>query len=561
MLRCLFFTPPNGSSTGRGRTTSRFRSASKLALIVLLLCGQEILATETLGFVVKSPLYRTNLGVNNLDPTPADLRVSLYDNAGTLLAQSNLQIAGLGFINVTDVVSFLVGFPYELSFEGFIQVESAANIFAFGAQIFNETNDPGFIASVRRGAARLLLPVTSSIDPWRSSLSITNLSSIRTTVSISLWESNGTLKAAMETTLEPSSQWSVPDIHQQLGVDGVRGPIEIQSLDGASLAVVCRHKQAYTQQTVFQQAFDVNNAGKTFYLPYVTDAGLQRNWAILNNPGQEPASVTLFSFSAEGILIGETSSMVPARGSVQLSESELFPGSSSPYGLICGNSNVPICGLAINTDLATGDTIHTNLVTELSPELLISAVTNTGAFSSGLLVSNLGEMDSTLQLLSRKTDGSPSAAALTAPVPARGTIQLEKVLPALGVRDGFGPLAIRSVVGQPIIAFSQVAAVSGLARGSLNALDSRPVTVKRPGEPLKLRWEYDRSEISKILEYRLYRADRVSRRYERIASVPAGQLEFSLQVGEPGDFVLIVRAFDGELESDPSNEVILQVKP
>jgi hypothetical protein len=30
---------------------------------------------------------------------------------------------------------------------------------------------------------------------------------------------------------------------------------------------------------------------------------------------------------------------------------------------------------------------------------------------------------------------------------------------------------------------------------------------------------------------------------------------------EPGDFVLAVKAFDGETESNPSNEVLLRVTP
>jgi len=527
----------------------------------LLIGPQNSFGSETVGFVVKSPLYRTNLGINNLGADAADVRILLQDNIGQLVAQGTLQVAGLGFVNVSDVVSFLAGRPFEIEFEGFVRIESSANIAAFAAQILNETNDPGFIASVREGVTDVLLPVTTSIDPWRSSLAIVNLAGTPTTVRLALFEASGNLVAAMERVLEPNSQWTTLDVHAELGLQGVRGHLEVQSLDAKPLAVVCRHSHVHTRQSVFQQPCDLKKASRVFYLPYSSAAGLQRNWVVLSNPGGEAATVNLLSLAASGIPIGEASRVLPAHGSVQFAESELFAVAPDSQGLIRGSSSTIVCGMAMNADLSSGDTIHTSAITEFSPELLIPSATRLGAFSSSLLLANLGEMVSPVQLLSRKPDGSQAGTSVTAAIPAGGTVQIDKVLPLLGISEGYGPLEVRSGNGQPIAAFSQVANISGSARGLLNVLDIRPVARKRRGEFFTLRWRYHPLEIPRIREYRIYLADKASRVYRQVASVPPVELQFSMQAGEIGEFVVLVKAFDGTLESAPSNEVLLEVRP
>ena len=95
----------------------------------------------------------------------------------------------------------------------------------------------------------------------------------------------------------------------------------------------------------------------------------------------------------------------------------------------------------------------------------------------------------------------------------------------------------------------------------MNLVDARPSTSRRVGQSITLRWKYSQSDIPKIQEYRVYRADRIERNFQQIASVPVSHLEYIMDASEPGDFVLTVKAFDGVTESNPSNEVLLQVTP
>jgi hypothetical protein len=138
---------------------------------------------------------------------------------------------------------------------------------------------------------------------------------------------------------------------------------------------------------------------------------------------------------------------------------------------------------------------------------------------------------------------------------------LDKVLASLRVQAGYGPLALRSIGGEPLAAFSHVMNTENGARGSLDWTDLRPSVSKRLGERVTLHWQYDSAEARKILEYRIYRADRAARNFRMIDRVPPNVLEHTLDARDTGTFVLAVRAFDGARESLSSNEVLLEVKP
>ena len=95
----------------------------------------------------------------------------------------------------------------------------------------------------------------------------------------------------------------------------------------------------------------------------------------------------------------------------------------------------------------------------------------------------------------------------------------------------------------------------------MNSVDTRPTAFRRVGDRITLQWEYPASEIPKMQEYRIYRADRMQRNFQKVASVPIDVLEYSVDMMEPGDFVLTIKAFSGAEESSPSNEVLVQVIP
>ena len=539
----------------------RVRAIVALALVasLALVGSSRFQADETLPFVIQDAVYRTNLAISNLDADPARVSIFLYDNSGHLAAQGAVQIPSLGMVNLSEVVSYVFGYPYDPPFEGFVRLRSSARIAAFAAQIRKANGDPGIIAAMPDDASQFLLPITTSIEPWSSTLAIVNLAARATVVRISLRSESGALLAETDRSLEAGSQWVASRIHRELGIDGVRGSLSVQSLDGAPLAAICRHTQTATREDVFQQPFDLRRSGTAFYLPYWFDANVRSSSVVLNNPNNQPAAAALQIFSPEGALLNSYSVQIPALGSTIVPYSSLLAGQESPapYGMISGTSTLPLSGLVIQSDRATS---HTNLLTEISPEILIPSVTQVSPYSSNLLLSNLGGVPTWVDILLRTVDGLATPVARTW-LPAQGSMYLDQVLTYLGIPSGYGPLHLRSVEGQPLAAFSQVSNANSGTRGGVNLVDARPTTSRRVGERIKLQWDYAESEIPKMQEYRIYRADRIERNFQNVASVPANVLEYSMDLPQPGDFVIAVRAFDGVNESNPSNEVIVHVSP
>jgi len=203
-------------------------------------------------------------------------------------------------VNLSEVVSYVFGSPQDVAFEGFVRLRSSARIAAFAVQIRRANGDPGIIAAMPDDASHFLLPITTSIEPWSSTLAIVNLAARATVVRISLRSEAGVLLAETERSLEAGSQWVAPRIHRELGIDGARGSLTVQSLDGAPLAAICRHTQTATREDVFQQPFDLRSSGPVFYVPYWFAANLRSSSVVLNNPNSQLASAALQVFSPGG---------------------------------------------------------------------------------------------------------------------------------------------------------------------------------------------------------------------------------------------------------------------
>src|SRR5262245_34841544 len=98
----------------------RVRAIVALALVAALeLVGSSrFQADETLPFVIQDAVYRTNLAISNLEADPARVSILLYDNSGHLAGQGAIQIPSLGMVNLSEVASYVFGYPYDSPFEG-----------------------------------------------------------------------------------------------------------------------------------------------------------------------------------------------------------------------------------------------------------------------------------------------------------------------------------------------------------------------------------------------------------------------------------------------------------
>jgi hypothetical protein len=86
----------------------------------------------------------------------------------------------------------------------------------------------------------LLIPSTTSVGSFKSSLVVVNLDEAPTTVEIKLRGNDGSLKAVATELIQGRGYFSSLDIHGRLEALGNFGPLEITSLDGKSLLAVSR---------------------------------------------------------------------------------------------------------------------------------------------------------------------------------------------------------------------------------------------------------------------------------------------------------------------------------
>ncbi len=554
--------PARGISSFICQRMCRFL-ASILVLGTSLIFSSRIFASQTLPFIVKNSSFRTNLGINNLETTQADVAISLFDNNGTKVASGTVSVTALGFYHINDVISYLFGYPYNSPFEGYLNIECVRRIAAFASQIDNQSNDPGFIQSTRTTSDHMLVPWTTSIAPQKTSVSIVNLGDQAALVKLTLLDEGGALLGETQRGVDASSQWNTLDVHKEMGIGGKKGPLIVQSINGLPLALVCKINQTGSPISGFLSPVEFRKNARVFYLPYSRGKGSQKNFLALHNPGESEAMVTLRSFGPSGLQAGEHVVPILPQETVEVTEQDLLSTDPIPdYGLVRGVSSQPLTALAVNTHLVTGDSIYTTLISESSPELLIPTVTQVQPFSSSLMLMNLSGSKAPIQIRARDPHGDLAGSPYSITLPPYGTIKLESVLTFLSLGSGFyGPLEIRSALGFPIYAFSQVVSPVYTGRGALEAVDKRPLVQKKKGEALTIEWNYDPTHSPRIKEYRIYRAERASRNYVRISTVAATQKRFNLIAAEAGEFILVVKAYDGSVESQPSNEVILSVEP
>jgi hypothetical protein len=556
------------------RLSSFFKSGSRLyrksvpawifsLAFILFLSAQYALGSETIPCILKSPEQRTNLGVNNFESTEAAVSLLLFDNTGRRLAERAIKVPPNGYYSVSDVISFTLGIPQGDPFEGYLQLDSNSRISAFASQIDNRNNEPRFIPSVSSGSNHLYIPQITSLGSWQTFLAIVNLSDTAGQIRLIFRDPSGQVFLTAQRDLAAHSQWIAEDLYRELTVPDQEGALEIESTTGILLAAVVRLVSTDEQvQTVLVPAFDLNGAAEQLSVPYVFTETSEVFRILLLNPGDPDVPVRLKAFDPNGKLVSSLTGTVPSKATVWFSQEEIFPAKTTTarYGLIQLNSDQPMVGIAVTTVVSTGNRNYVPFVPEGSPELLIPAAIQVPPFYSRLLVVNFSNSAARIRMQVRNSAGGPAGSVFDSTLPGLGALKLDEVLPALSIRDRFfGPLSISSLLGQPIAALSQISTSPGWAGGGLSTLDSRPVTRKKAGESFTLSWNYGPQEISGIQEFRVYRAKRADRIFERITTVPPTELEYKTQSPEPGEHCYVVKAFDGVKESLPSNEVIVVV--
>lgn len=206
--------------------------------------AQDIGAASTNGVVPIShdtSAFRTNLGINNLGISPASVQVNLYNTNGSILGATTVSVPGGGLVQLDNVNPTLTGSAGISNTLGHLRISSDRPVVGYSTVINNNGDDPGLAASLVSGGTRLVIPSSTNVNQFRSTLTVLNLGATAAPIRIIVRNSSGSVQAQRDgTTIPPNGIFNVDDILTSLGLTNSYGPIEIHSLNDIPLAAISR---------------------------------------------------------------------------------------------------------------------------------------------------------------------------------------------------------------------------------------------------------------------------------------------------------------------------------
>jgi hypothetical protein len=182
------------------------------------------------------------LGINNPGEAEALVDVSLYDGSGALLGSQHVTVPAHGLLQVNHVNRFITGATGISNTLGYIRMTSNNPVLGFSSLISNTSDDPGLAPSLAVGAGRLLIPSSTNVNQFRSTLTLVNLDAAKpASVHVTVRDTSGSVIGRNDSlTIEPGGVFHVDDLLSSLGITSNFGPIEISSPDNIPLAAVSR---------------------------------------------------------------------------------------------------------------------------------------------------------------------------------------------------------------------------------------------------------------------------------------------------------------------------------
>lgn len=416
--------------------------------------------------IVENGSFRTNLGVNNLAKTIANVSMTLVDTEGLVLGSQVIQVEPEGLKQINSVARVLFENSVGSDVRGNLYLESDQPISAWASQIDNLTNDPSLLLSKRNGSTKILIPSSANISTFSSSLVLMNVGFINAQISLKAYGTGGEVlgQTATALTLAPNGVLSFDNVLQSLGVTDNYGPIEITSLNNVPLIASSRVSST-NRSGGFFEGLKYSEASLVQTVAHVVDTSEIRTNLGINNVTDFTATVMIRLYDKNGQQLAATPVAVSAKGLTQINNvvRQLLglQEMANREGYIRLESDQPILAWASQIDNSTNDPGFAVSKGQGATRLLVQSTTNVGSFKSSLVVVNTGGSDAMVDIVSRDTQGSLTGASRGILIPAGGFFSTDNILATLGVASSFGPVEILSTNGQPVMATSRVYSSSG----------------------------------------------------------------------------------------------------
>ena len=188
-------------------------------------------SAQFIPFVIDNDDFRTNLILTNRSSSPATVTVSFIDASGTVIGSKTYTIPGNGRLQLGNILRDILGSTLPTGKTGYLQVESTQPLSVATTPIDNSTNSSSVVQGSRGRGHRLLLPTSTSIGSFRTTLTIVNDDKFQNEVEIKLRGDDGATQITKRVALAPYGFFHVEDIHAFLGITGAVGAIELKSVN------------------------------------------------------------------------------------------------------------------------------------------------------------------------------------------------------------------------------------------------------------------------------------------------------------------------------------------
>jgi hypothetical protein len=416
--------------------------------------------------IIENGRFRTNLGINNLSKSQANVSLTLVDAEGMVLGGKTVQVEAEGLEQINSVARFLFENSVGSDIEGNLYLESDRPISAWASQIDNITNDPSLLLSKRSGTTRVLIPSSANLGTFSSSLVLMNVGISTAQVVLKAYGTSGQLlgQSSAPMLIAPNGVMSFENVLQSLGVTDNYGPIEIVSLNNVPVIASSRVSSA-TRSGGFFEGLKYSEASLSQIVAHVVDNYEIRTNLGINNMTDFPATVSIRLFDRDGIERASSSVSVAPRGLTQVNNvvRQLLnlQDVANLEGYIRLQSDQPIFGWASQIDNVTNDPGFAVSKGQGATRLLVQSTANVGSFKSSLVVVNTGGAQALVDLISRDAEGNIKGQSRGMVIPAGGFFSTANILELLGVTSSYGPIEIISTNGQPVMATSRVYSTSG----------------------------------------------------------------------------------------------------
>jgi hypothetical protein len=416
--------------------------------------------------IIEDGRFRTNLGVNNLSKTVANVSLTLVDREGLVLGNQTIQVAPEGLVQLNSVARFLFENTSGSDIRANLYIESDQPVIAWASQIDRVTNDPSLLLSKRHGSTQILIPSAANLSTFSSSLVVMNPGYSTAEVALKAYGTSGELLGQTGTPMNiaPNGVLFLENVLQDLGVVNNYGPIEITSLNNVPLIATSRVSSSNGGSGFFE-GLSYSEASVVQTVPHVVDNSEIRSNLGINNITDSPAMVVIRLFDKNGAQIGSGSVSVAPKGLTQINSVVRYILGKNEVANMDGylrlESSQPIFGWASQIDNSTNDPGFAVSKGQGAVRLLIQSTANVGSFKSSLVVVNTGDMAAVVDIVSRDLGGMVTGESRGILIPAGGFFSASNILETLGVSSSFGPVEIISTNGQPVMATSRVYSTSG----------------------------------------------------------------------------------------------------